>query len=350
MVKQLRVVQIGTSHDHAADHVDTMRALSDLFELVGVCEPDEKKRKEALQHRSYDGLRLSYEGVRWLTIEEILSMDDLDAAVIESEELELVPYAQMMADKGLPVHMDKPCGDDYAAFEKLVNTMRTKNLPLHIGYMYRYNTAVQYCKDLKESGRLGDIFCVEAQMSVLHNVEKRRWLKRFKGGMMFFLGCHLVDIVCTMCGEPDEIIPYNTCTSIDGVDSEDYGFALFVYKNGISFVKACASEVNGFDRRQIVVTGSKGTVLIEPVEERTGGPNVEEFASAHVAFFEDGIANPFGKAGEDIYFGPFGRYIGMMQDFAAVVRGEQKNAFSYDYELKVQRMLLKACGNWKGNE
>ena len=345
--KRLKVVQIGTAHDHAADHVDTMHALQEDYELVGICEPDEERRKAAVTRRSYDGLRMSYEGVRWLTMDEILAMEDLDAVIIESEETELVSYAQQIADKGLPIHMDKPCGTDYKAFEKLVATMRRKNLPLHIGYMYRYNAAVKYCRELKESGKLGDIFCVEAQMSVLHNSQKREWLEKFKGGMMFFLGCHLVDIVYMMCGEPDEIIPMNCSTHNEGINTDDYGFAVFRYKNGISFVKACASEVNGFDRRQIVVTGTKGTVLIEPIEDRTGGPDVEEYAPAHITFYEEGMAHQFGKAGETIRFGPFGRYLEMMQDFAKIVRGEHENKFTYDYELAVQRMLLKACDNWE---
>ena len=347
--KRLRVVQIGTAHDHAADHMDTMRALPDDYEVVGVYEPDIVRREAAMKRWSYDGLHLSYENVTWLTLEEILAMDDLDAVIIESEEMELVGYAQKFADKGLPIHMDKPCGTDYLAFEKLVETMRSKQLPLHIGYMYRYNAAVKYCLELKKEGKLGDIFSVEAQMSVLHNAEKRMWLKKFKGGMMFFLGCHLVDLVYLMCGEPERVIPYNTSTGNDDIDSEDYAFAVFEYKNGVSFVKACASEVNGFDRRQLVVTGTKGTVLIEPIEARTGGENVETLAPAHVTFYEDGMAHQFGKAGQDMTFGPFGRYLEMMQDFAAIVRGEYENRFSYDYELAVQRLLLQACGNWKEN-
>lgn len=345
--KKLRVIQIGTAHDHAADHVDTMHALPDDYELVGVYEPDPARREAAAKRRSYDGLRMSYDGVKWLTNEEILAMDDLDAVIIESDEMELVGYAQLFADKGLPIHMDKPCGVDYPAFRKLVETMREKKLPLHIGYMYRYNAAVKYCYDLKNAGKLGDIFSVEAHMSVLHNAEKRAWLKKFKGGMMFFLGCHLVDLVYMMCGEPEEVIPYNMSTHNEGVDSEDYAFAVFKYQNGISFVKACASEVNGFDRRQLVVTGTKGTVLIKPIEARTGGPNVETLALAHVTFIEDGMQHQFGKAGEDMTFGPFGRYLEMMQDFAEIVRGEHENRFSYDYELAVQRLLLQACGNWK---
>lgn len=345
--RRLRVVQIGTAHDHAADHMDTMRALPEDYEIVGVCEPDAALRAAAMQRRSYDGLHMSYEGVRWLTLDEILEMEELDAVIIESEELELVSYAQKIAEKGLPIHMDKPCGQDYPAFEKLVSTMRSKQLPLHIGYMYRYNAAVKYCSELKESGKLGDIFCVEAQMSVLHNAEKRHWLRKFKGGMMFFLGCHLIDIVCMLCGEPEAVFPCNTCTGADGVESEDYGFALLRYPNGLSFVKACAAEVNGFDRRQIVVTGTRGSVRIEPIEDRTGGPNVEEYAPAHVTFYEDGLAHQFGTAGYDIRFGPFGRYMEMMEDFAQIVRKEHANPYTYEYELMVQRTLLKACDHWK---
>jgi len=224
--------------------------------------------------------------------------------------------------------------------------MRRKGLPLHIGYMYRYNAAVKYCKELKESGKLGDIFSVEAQMSVYHDSEKRKWLNKFNGGMMFFLGCHLVDIVYMMCGEPEEIIPLNISTNNDGINSLDYGFAVFRYSNGLSFVKACASEVNGFDRRQIVVTGTRGSFVIQPIEERTGGPDVEEFAKAHVTFCDEGSKHRFEKAGADIKFGPFGRYTEMMLDFAEIVRGKRENKYSYDYELAVQRILLKACGNF----
>ena len=89
------------------------------------------------------------------------------------------------------------------------------------------------------------------------------------------------------------------------------------------------------------------SVRIEPIEDRTGGPDVEEYAPAHVTFYEDGLAHQFGKAGRDIRFGPFGRYMEMMEDFAQIVRKEHANPYTYEYELMVQRTLLKACDHWK---
>ena len=64
-----------------------------------------------------------------------------------------------------------------------------------------------------------------------------------------------------------------------------------------------------------------------------------------MTFYDEGIQHRFGNSGTDLTFGPFGRYTEMMEDFAQIVRGERANQFSYEDELAVHRMLLKACGN-----
>ena len=61
----------------------------------------------------------------------------------------------------------------------------------------------------------------------------------------------------------------------------------------------------------------------------------------------DSLSSKLGKAGRDIRFGPFGRYMEMMEDFAQIVRKEHANPYTYEYELMVQRTLLKACDHWK---
>lgn len=37
----------------------------------------------------------------------------------------------------------------------------------------------------------------------------------------------------------------------------------------------------------------------------------------------------------------------MMEDFAQIVRKEHANPYTYEYELMVQRTLLKTCDHWK---
>ncbi len=335
-MKKLNVVQIGTGHDHAADTIRTARGLTEVYNVLGFCEPDEELLEKARSHPDYQGLPE-------MTVDEILSRDDVDAVFIETVEAKLVSTAMIFAEAGIPIHMDKPGGETYGEFETLVRLLESKNLAFQMGYMYRYNKAVQEAyKDFKD-GKLGDIISVEAHMSCRHSDEKRDWLNTLNGGMMYFLGCHMVDLVYMFCGPCDEVIPYNCKTMTEGVDALDYGFTLFKYKNGVSFVKTSAAEVNGFARRQLVITGTKGTYVICPIEKYVNSTQL--ISSVTTAFTSPSINDYFIlDIGKNHDTEPATRYNAMMEDFAMIVNGEKENPFNYDYELEVQKMFLKACG------
>ena len=71
------------------------------------------------------------------------------------------------------------------------------------------NIAVQQMFEKIKSGEIGKIHSIDAEMSCYYDSDKREWLEQFQGGMMQYLGCHLVDLIVRLCGVPDEIIPYN---------------------------------------------------------------------------------------------------------------------------------------------
>ena len=259
-MKPIKIAQIGMEHDHAVCAWHSLKKQPETFELVAWAQPNP-------DYTITDWAKRETEGYPCMTVEEILDIPGLEAVVIETIEHDLTKYALMAAQRGLHVQMDKPGGHDLAEFEELIRTVKEQRLVFQTGYMYRFNPAVKYAMELAKSGKLGDIYAVEAHMDCLHPKTKREWLGQYKGGMMFFLGCHLVDLIIQFKGFPDKVIPMNCATGIDGVDSEDYGFALFQYKDGVSFAKTCAAEVNGFERRQLVICGSKGTVEIKPLEK-----------------------------------------------------------------------------------
>ena len=91
------------------------------------------------------------------------------------------------------------------AYEEMLRIMKQKNLVFHTGYMYRYNAEVMRVMDMVKNGDFGEIFSVETHMDCRHTPEKRQWLETFPGGMMFFLGCHLVDLIYGILGVPEEL-------------------------------------------------------------------------------------------------------------------------------------------------
>ncbi|MBR5295993.1 MAG: Gfo/Idh/MocA family oxidoreductase [Clostridia bacterium] len=330
--KKLKVAQIGAAHLHAGAALSTIRRHSDLFELLGYGVPEEEKNTPFYE------MSKKYETH---TPEEILDLPDLDAVFIEVSEKNLTKYALAAARRGLNVYMDKPGGIGLREFEELVQTIKEKGKILHLGYMYRYNPAVKKLLEKVKKGELGEIYSVEGHMSCFTSLSFRDFLKEYPGGMMFQLGCHLLDLVLQIQGLPEEVIPLNAKTGFEGKDSVDFGFAALRYKNGTSFIKTSAVERGGFCRRQLVVCGTKGTVELRPLErDATEKHNDSKLCTDIYETYSDEWVTVPEKSTTDIY----NRYDDMMLSFASVLRGEKENLYSADYELSLYKTLLKCCG------
>ncbi len=335
-MKKLRIAQIGIGHDHADDIFFSLCKLSDYYEVVGYALPPEEENSSHFRKRADE----TFVGYPQFSVEELLSDPTIQAVTVETEERNLSNYALLAAKSGKHIHMDKPGGMEPAVFEELIETMRKQDLTFHTGYMYRYNPAVQELLAKVKNGDLGDIFSVEAHMSGRHSTNKRRWIGTLPGGMTFFLGCHLIDLILLIQGAPERVIPLNKATGADGVDSLDYGMAVLEYKNGISFAKACDMEVGGFDRRQLVVSGTKGTIRLMPLEmvwdeERRLDLYTDVTEYTGMDWFNRGTTTRTA---------PYDRYDNMMTSFGQIALGQKENAFSYDHELLVYRTLMKCCG------
>lgn len=336
-MKPIKVVQYGSwGYTHAEHTMLTMRSLPQYFDVVGFCEPNEERLKYALTKPAYQGIKV-------ITKEELLSGFSADAIIVESAEVEQSDDALMFAKAGFNIHSDKPCGASDVVFEELMKTVEKNNLIFQNGYMYRYNPAVVRALEIVRSGELGELICVEAQMSQCYHGGSRQWLGELPGGMMFYLGCHLVDLVYQFMGEPTDVIPMNMSTELEGKDIIDYGLALLKYPHGISVIKTAACEVSGDARRQLVISGTKGTIEIKPLENPHELPGVICPNKISMTVTRTGHPVMFADRPEIINFPPYGRYDAMMIDFAKTVAGEKENEFDYKKELAVHKLLTKVC-------
>lgn len=338
-MNKIKVAQIGTSdYSHGNLIWKSIAKQSDIFEIAGYALPENEDKK-------FPRRMTAFQNHKRLTVDEILNDPTITAVIIETEEIYLTKYALLAAKSGKHIHMEKPGSQSLCEFEKLMDTVRQNNTILHMGYMYRYNPFVMELISDIEKGELGDIISVEAQMNGIcpQTNEARQWLATFQGGMMFFLGCHLIDLIFRICGQPDEIIPLNCVTNINGTTSEDFGMAAFKYKNGISFAKTNAAEIGGYLRRQLVVSGSKRTVELKPIEVTVSGSSIY---STKTDYFNPATPDQPAVVNSEI----FDRYDNMMLAFASYVCGEKQNPYTYDYELELYKIILKACGaNYESN-
>jgi predicted dehydrogenase len=322
---RIRIGQIGVGHAHASGKIAALRASQD-FEVVGVVEADPERRAAAEKSPAYQGLT-------WLTEEQLLNAKDLQAVAVETQVKDLVPTAARCVIAGKHIHLDKPGGESFPAFRALFEDATRRKLIIQMGYMFRYNPAFQACFALVRDGSLGDVFSIDTTMSKAIGPDERRKLAPYRGGSMFELGGHIIDAVVTILGRPSKVTAYIHSSSPLHDGFADNQLAVLEYPGAAVTVRSALVEIEGGARRQFVVCGTSGTFDIRPLEP----------AKARLAL--DRPRGSYRKGYQDLNFPHAGgRYDGDFADLASVIRGEKAFGFTAEHDLAVQETVLLASG------
>jgi predicted dehydrogenase len=280
-----------------------------------------------------------YEGLKWLTEEELFNIPGLQAVTVETPNLDLVPTALRCMEQNLAIHMDKPGGEDLELFSRLRKGCAERKLPFQIGYMFRNNPAMQWCLKAVRAGWLGDIFEVQGSMS--HNYGGdlyQEYIGKFSGGIMFNLGCHLIDYVVAMLGRPEAITPFLKSAPGHPDTIKNNCLTILEYPHATVTLRACSLEANGIARRRLRVCGTKGSVELCPLELFGDKPeqlrltlsegNEEYAAGTHIVDF---------GARRD-------RYENQLLELVKIINGEMENQYTYEHDYLVQEVILAAAG------
>ncbi|MBQ8559713.1 MAG: Gfo/Idh/MocA family oxidoreductase [Tyzzerella sp.] len=327
----IKIGQIGIGHNHGEAKMLAVKKFPELFEIVGFAEENEEW---ILKRGNLSG----YQGLERLSVDEVIEKSD--AVLIETDVWNLTSVAQKCIDAGKHIHMDKPASGTLQEYKHLLDTAKAKNLVVQLAYMYRYNPAVQKCIELINEGKLGEIYSINAEMSTFHNPDYKKWLTNFGGGIMYILGSHLVDLIVYILGKPEKITSFLKHTKLDDIDFPDNNLAVLEYEKALARIFVSSVEVNGFGRRQFMVSGSKGTVNICPIER----PLTVTYSDTSIAdaTYEDRKIN---LSFEDN--SATGRYDQMMKDFYAYIMGTKQNPFTYEHDYAVQEVLSEIIGGVK---
>jgi predicted dehydrogenase len=304
--------------------------LTDCFEFVGVAEDEMKLRLAAEKQKNY-------QKVTWMSSDEMLARSDIHAIAVEVSEHHCLPAALRCVRAGKHIHLDKPAGESLADFRQLLDEAKAKNLVVQMGYMYRYNPAVQFCIKAVKDGLLGNIFDVDAAMSRYDGEAARKRVADFVGGIPFLLGCHLVDLAVILLGEPKKIHPFLMKTRSD--NCIDNSLTVFEYPQGcFATLRTTINEVEGFQQRHLTVRGNKGTIIVQPLEIKgnmSGG-------AVKLALTKD--TEGFKKGYQTIEMPPLkDRYEDQWREFAEVINGKIVNPYTYEHDFMVQKCLLESC-------
>jgi predicted dehydrogenase len=274
----------------------------------------------------------AFKDLPWLTREQLLNTPGLQAVLVETRVADLLDNAAACVAAGKHVAIDKPPGDSLPNLRQVLDAAAKQKLMVQMGYMYRYNPCVVLLREFLNKGWLGEPFQIDAVMGKVVDAADRRELARFPGGIMFELGCHVLDLVVGILGKPTGVT--GRARHVSKLDDKlaDQVLGVFEYPKALATVTASAVEVDGGTRRHLTVCGTAGTFHVQPLDN----------PAVRVSLSKD--RGEYKRGGQDIKLPKYERYVADAADMAMVIRGEKAHDYPPEHDLAVQEALLKACG------
>ena len=322
------MAQYGTGHGHAAGKLLSMLTHPDV-ECVGVYEPDETRR--AALERS-DGL---YADVRWFDrVENMLDNQAIVAVASEGRNDESLAQTEEIVRDGKHAWYDKPAGDDWPAWQRVVAQAEAANLQVQMGYMFRYHDGFGKIADWARSGMLGSVFSIRAHMSTNVPASSREVISVHRGGIFYDLAGHMLDQVVWILGRPSRVTAFLRNETGEVPAFADNGLGVFEYEHAMATVDIAAMEPSPPARRYEVYGTEGSAILIEPFEPGT---------EIRLVLAEAREGYPAGESRVPVT----GRSRQALYDlelasFLKTISGEQPPDRPLSHELLVQETLLRA--------
>ena len=322
------MAQYGTKHGHAEGVLSVILANPDV-EMVGVYEPDPERRR-ALE----TSVKPPWRDVRWFdSPSEFLEDPTVLAVAAEGSNAESLDHTEAIVDSGKHVFYDKPAGNDYARFERVIGKARSSGLLVQLGYMFRCHDGFSHIAEWARSGLLGDIYSVRANMSTYIERPAQEVIAQHRGGIFFDLSGHMIDQVVWILGRPTKVTSFLRQDATDVPGFSDNTLCVLEYDSAMAFVDIASVEPPPMARR-FEVYGTAGTATMEPFEPP--GP-------IRLCLKEERGGYPAGESTVAVVDKP--RYVDNLASFIKDIRGEKPPDRSLDHELLVQETILRCTGH-----
>ena len=326
---QVRMAQVGTKHGHAAGK---LRAMQDdpQVALAGIYEPDTAQRTQVQDQAPYRGLH-------WFdSLDEILADESIVAVSSEGSNAESLDQTEALVQAGKHVWYDKPAGQKWDQWQRVVTQAQTQNTEVQMGYMFRYHAGFAQIADWVHAGTLGDVFAVRAHMSTSISLEQRQRVSVHPGGIFYDLASHMLDQIVWLLGRPEKVTTFFRNDTGQVPAFRDNTLGVFEYARAMATIDIAAMEPRP-NARRYEVYGTRGSaIILEPFEPATVIRLCLTEAQAH--FPEGAIMVPIQPQTRQSL------YELELASLLAVIRGEKERDRPYAHELAVQETLIRACG------
>lgn len=262
-------------------HIKGYRKISEV-EVRALCDSNSEKL-----NRTADEYNVPQ---RYLSFEEMLNNEELDAVSICTPNFLHAPMAITAMRRGLHVLCEKPMASSVTMAKEMARVQKETGVILMISHQRRFSPQAQYLKSLINKGELGEIYFVRGTWVRRQGIPGMGgWFtqkEKSGGGALIDIGVHVLDLAMWLMDHPDPHCVQSIAGSKFGVhgkgssgyavdtdaqkkafDVDDYVFSQINFKNDCAMQLQCswAGHIKQ-EEFNIEIWGTLGGARLNPFE------------------------------------------------------------------------------------
>ncbi len=226
--------------------------------LYSLCDINEEKLKETGKELGVAHLYTDYR--------ELLADPLLDAVIIASPDQDHRQMAEDALALGKHVLCEKPLALTREDIAAIVEAANNSDSVFMVGQICRFTPGFYQAKALIEQGAIGELSYVESEYA--HDYTEiyhaGTWRSDPLRNGVVGGGCHAVDLLRWIAGDPDEVMAYGVHkTFADVTPYDDTHIAIFHFPSGVIGKVFCSISCRRPYTMRSVFYGTKGTIITD---------------------------------------------------------------------------------------
>jgi predicted dehydrogenase len=252
-MKKLRVANIGLKF--GMSHIEG--ALSYGAEIAAICDCNEDNLRFA-------GERYSIPSDKWHTdYMDIVNDDSIDIVTVAVPDQLHIKMSCDLLRSGKNVLCEKPLALTRRDISDIIKAADESNSKFMVGQICRFTPAFEEAKKIIDAGTIGEIYFAESEYAHDYMDLVDTWRSDPDRHGVIGGGCHAVDLLRWLVGDPEEVFAYGMHKLLPSVEYDDATIAVMKFgdnKAGKVFVSTgCKRDYT----MRTVIYGTKGTIICD---------------------------------------------------------------------------------------
>ncbi|MBQ5823551.1 MAG: Gfo/Idh/MocA family oxidoreductase, partial [Clostridia bacterium] len=158
---------------------------------------------------------------------------------------------------------EKPLALTREDIEEIVKVAEESGVKFMVGQICRFTPAFEKAKEIIESGTLGELYFVESEYAHDYMLIQEPWRCDPQRHGVIGGGCHAVDLLRWLAGDPQEVFAYGTHKLLPHVTYDDATIAIMKFDDNLAGKVFVSTGCKRDYTMRTVIYGTKGTLICD---------------------------------------------------------------------------------------